>query len=785
MSAIPELDTLILESALEFAIFAMDFTGTIVRWSRGAVRVLGWSEDEAVGQPGHIIFTHEDRLEGIPDGEIATSRLKGRSLDERWHLRKDQTRFWASGEMMVLRSADGDPIGLMKIIRDRTERWLTEQKQLTLAKLGEGLANMVQPGEMATLAAQLVRTTLNAAGAGYATIAEELQIEGSALAPHTMLTDQDLISVSRGAIERRVAPLGDGALTATSVSVGQSSAGAYCVVPLFESHRPVALFSVLNDGERLWTSDEIDFIREIAIRSRFAIERRRAEETLRQLAADLERQVERRLVERNRLWANTRDLMAIVDSNATIREANPAWKEILGWDISDLHGRTLYEFTDEAGGRALQEALVAEGARPQFQVNLTSSEQKTRQFVWSLYRDADVAYLVGRDVTEQLEIEARLRQSQKMEAIGQLTGGIAHDFNNLLAGIIGSLDLLRLRIANNRPEDIERHMQAARTAAHRAAALTHRLLAFSRQQPLDRKPVDMNRLVAEMEELLRRTLHVRIELELKLNASKLVLSDAHQMENAVLNLVINARDAMSRGGKIVISTYDCENEGPIRATIASGRHANYGCLSVTDNGEGIPPEVVTKVFEPFFTTKPAGQGTGLGLAMIYQFVNQMGGDVDLQTEVGKGTVVRMYFPCSEPHEPGGAHVVSTQYPRGQGERVLVVEDDARVRSTIVEMLRELGYVAEQAEGPESALQILRSVTPIDLLITDWGLPGLDGGELATLARDGRAELPICFVTGYTAGDDEIGALRPNETRLTKPVGIELLAQTVAQMLRRT
>ena len=783
MNASSGLDTLIIESASDFAILAMDLSGTVIRWSRGAEIVLGWPRSEALGQPGLIIFCAEDRAAGIPEKEMAASLECGRSLDERWHVRKDQSRFWASGEMMALRDPSGAAIGFLKIVRDRTERWLEEQKRLTLAKLGEGLANMVDPAEMATLASDLVRTSLNAAGACYATVAEDLRVEGRSIAPQCPHAEARLRAVCGTCLAKKNG-FGEAAEAADCIAEDAGGAGAFCVVPLVESRRLVAMFALVNDGERRWTAEETDFIREIALRARFAIERRRAEQALRELASSLEKQVERRLAERNRLWANTRDLMAIVDRNGTLNEINPAWGSLLGWETHDLVGRSLFSLTDERGAALLRQ-ILARPERAQCQVDLKSADQRVRRLEWSVSRSDDVAYLVGRDVTDQLEIEGRLRQSQKMEAIGQLTGGLAHDFNNLLAGIIGSIDLLRLRIESNRRDDIERYLQAARTAAHRATALTHRLLTFSRQQPVDPKPIDMNRLVAGMEELLRRTLHVRVELELKLDATCLVMSDAHQLENAVLNLVINARDAMPGGGKIVIATEDCGPNRPLPPRSNSREPAaNFACLSVADTGEGIPAEVVSKVFEPFFTTKPAGQGTGLGLAMIYGFVKQMNGDIDLETAPGRGTTMRLFFPCARRQETQTASAAPASYPRGAGQRILVVEDDAVVRTTIIEMLHELGYAPEGAENSQAAMERLHDGGRFDGVITDWGLPGLTGGELAERVRRQGPDLPICFLTGYDSEDAGIGTLRPNETLLTKPVGIDTLARVLGSMMER-
>ena len=327
----PGLDTLIIESAVDFAIFALDLSGTIVRWSRGAKSILGWSTAEAIGQPGAIIFTAEDRAAALPEYEIEASLANGRSLDERWHLRKDQTRFWASGEMMTLRTDEGRVVGFVKIVRDRTTQWLDEQKQLALAKLGEGLANMADPGEMSVLASDLVRCTLNAAGCCYATVNKGVLIQGESIAPSTTGTETRLIEACDQYLLSN-----DGFATTTrpsgNVTADTSPIGAFCIVPIIESQRLVAMFAVVSDGERRWTLAEEHFIREIAVRSRLAIERRRAEDSLQQLASSLERQVERRVAERNRLWASTHDLMAIIDAQGIVAEINPAWKNHLGWE---------------------------------------------------------------------------------------------------------------------------------------------------------------------------------------------------------------------------------------------------------------------------------------------------------------------------------------------------------------------------------------------------------------------------------------------------------------------
>jgi PAS domain S-box-containing protein len=393
----------------------------------------------------------------------------------------------------------------------------------------------------------------------------------------------------------------------------------------------------------------------------------------------------------------------------------------------------------------------------------------------------------ARDVTRQRRLEEQLRQAQKMEAVGQLTGGLAHDFNNLLAIISGSIEVFKKRIELGKPEAVERYVDAAQNATRRAAALTQRLLAFSRRQTLDPKPTDVNRLVAGMEDLLRRTLGPEITLEV-VGAGGLwaTLVDPPQLENALLNLCINARDAMPDGGRLTIETANrwLDERVARERELPPGQ---YISLCVTDTGTGMTPEVVARAFDPFFTTKPIGQGTGLGLSMIYGFVRQSGGQVRIYSELGQGTTLCLYFPrhvgaldTAEPFEPAGAT------DRGDGEVVVVIDDEPMVRMILVTVLEEAGYhVIECCDGP-SGLKVLGAVEKVDLLITDVGLPGgLNGRQVADAARATRPELKVLFVTGYAenavVGN---GHLEPGMEVLTKPFTMASLAVKVSEILAR-
>ncbi len=398
--------------------------------------------------------------------------------------------------------------------------------------------------------------------------------------------------------------------------------------------------------------------------------------------------------------------------------------------------------------------------------------------------NATLEQRVAEEGEERSKAEEALRQAQKMEAVGQLTGGIAHDFNNLLQGITGSLNLIQQRVRQGRIGELDRWVAGAMTSAQRAASLTHRLLAFSRRQPLDPRPINVNPLVASMEDLLRRSMGERIQMELVLAAGLwTTLCDPNQLESSVLNLAINARDAMPEGGRLTIETCNTHVDSAV-ARQRGIQPGQYVCVSVTDNGMGMPPDILERAFDPFFTTKPTGQGTGLGLSMIYGFARQSEGYAKIYSEVGRGTTVKLYLPR---HRGEAVAEVSppefTAERQGEGEIVLVVEDEPVVRGLIVEVMRELGYRALEASDGPAGLEILRSRQRLDLLITDIGLPGLNGRLLADAAREVRGDLKVLFMTGYAENAAIAnGFLEPGMAMITKPFSMEVLATRVRDMI---
>lgn len=493
--------------------------------------------------------------------------------------------------------------------------------------------------------------------------------------------------------------------------------------------------------------------------------------------------------DRDRLWTISQDIMLICDFSGTIKAVNPSAERLLGWSDDEMIGKQLGDFLhpDDLESTANQVGDLGKGKATLAFVNrYRTKDGEYRLLDWTAVPGEGRIHAIGRDVTEQREVEEALRQSQKMEVVGQLTGGIAHDFNNLLQGITGSLDVLSNRIARGRTDDLNRWLDGARTSANRAAALTHRLLAFSRRQPLDPRPVKPNALVLSMEDMLRRTLGENVRLKLQLAGGLWqTRSDPNQLESAILNLAINARDAMPDGGALTIETCNADLDSPDIAQQRDVKPGQYLCICVTDTGTGMDEKTIEKAFEPFFTTKPVGQGTGLGLSMIYGFTRQSDGYTRIESEPGKGTTVKLYLPrfIGDSEDDESQQSLEEPPTADQGEVVLVVEDEQVVRELIVEVLEEFGYEAIEADDGRKGLEILNSSRRIDLLITDIGLPGMNGREMVEGARKARPNLKVLFMTGYAANAAMAsGFLENGMAMITKPFAIEELASRIREII---
>ncbi|KTT13534.1 histidine kinase [Pseudomonas oryzihabitans] len=1072
----------IFDGAIDFAMVVLDPAGVITDWNSGAERLLGWTADEVRGESAECFFTPEDNLSGRAALEMELALRDGRAEDERWHLHRDGSRFWASGEMHPLHDDAGRHTGYVKILRDRTaqhlagealrdsERHLNEVQQrlveserywrglfeqleegfilgtilrddqgrgrdwryeqvnrawlqnfgftaeqtidrtarelfpaledswvedftrvvdtgqsfsyvrqfqhdgcwyeghahkagpdsflvlflevterelaaqakrreelyrLALLELGERFSHLNDIDAVIEVACATLGTTLDAHLVGYGLVdaeAETISVARDWTIPgaHSLvgtLNFRDYGSYiedfKRGETVVITDVREDPRTRDNLPALETLDTRAFVNTPLFEHGRFIALLYVSSRTPRQWTPRELQFIREVANRTRSATARLAAEQALRdsemnlRLVADtlpcliafvdrelvyrfanaeapkwfkdapgsilgrrmnevfstalfaarrhaieaaldgiparldlpwawpdgrrriadihyrprrdargvvdgfyvfaqdvtaqrdaqaliqaqnfsLSQEVQARTAERDRLWALSEDLLMIADFEGQLVRVSPSWSRHLGYSEAELLSRPYTELIhpdDLPKVMAALDELRRSGLPTRLENRALAANGSCRWLSWTLSLDNDQQRLTGagRDVTREKEametqalLEEQLRQSQKMEAVGQLTGGLAHDFNNLLAGIVGSLDLLTVRIGQGRLNNLERYTTAAQGAAIRAAALTHRLLAFSRRQTLDPKPTDVNRLVAGMEDLIRRTVGPATQIEV-VAASDLwsTLVDPPQLENALLNLCINARDAMPEGGRIFIETANRVLDTRM-ARVRDLEPGEYISLSVTDNGCGMPPEVIAKAFDPFFTTKPIGVGTGLGLSMIYGFVRQSGGQARIHSQVGQGTSVTLFLPRHRdvPVTPEQA-AAQPALPRvGHGETVLVVDDEPTVRMLVVEVLEELGYAALEAADASSGLRLLESDVRIDLLVSDVGLPGgMNGRQMADAARQRRPGLKVLFITGYAenavVGN---GHLEPGMHVMTKPFAMDALAIRIRDLI---
>jgi len=714
---------------------------------------------------------------------------------------------WLDLDYGPLRGAADQPDGVVVILRDAAARVRLEQehaaaaarlnaaalRQRCLIDLGRQLRSCETAAQIAGAMAALLGDALGCSRAGYAVI------RGRSALVEADWTDGAVASLSG---EHKFAVLGPGYVEhitrgetlvvpdlRTHPVMAESVAcwagiGVQALVnaPLAENGVTVAVVYVHQSEPRSWNEDEVALVQEVADRTWEAMGRARAVEALRKMNDGLEAQVRERTLQRDRMWTLSADVMMVTDREGVIVSVNPAWTRLLGWREDELVGARFTDFVHPDDlERTLAEREGFEQGRPveKFENRYLAKDGRVVWLSWKATPDGDLIHSAARDVTAEREqaealraAEDALRQAQKMEAVGQLTGGIAHDFNNLLQGVLGALELSERRIARGQFDGLAKYNAQAQQCAQRAAALTHRLLAFSRRQSLDPRPVDANQLILAMEPLLRHTLGESIRLTFDLAADLWrTMCDPNQLDSAILNLAINARDAMPGGGVLTIQSRNdpagAEGAGAIR-------------IAVSDTGTGMTPEVLARAFDPFFTTKAVGQGTGLGLSMVYGFMRQSGGEAKIASTPGHGATVSLHLRRhhGQAATPSPATSLPALQADGQGV-VLVLEDEPAVRVFILDVLRQLGFsVIEASDGP-SGLEILQSEQPIDLLVTDIGLPGLNGRQVAEAARRRRPSLKILFMTGYAeAAATSEGFLETGMALITKPFAIDGLVSRI-------
>ncbi|MGZ2384828.1 ATP-binding protein [Rhizobium leguminosarum] len=711
----------ILNSAIDTGIITLDTEGNITSWSKGAERLLGWSQEEMLGKTLIEIFLDD---EGAPDllaAELEDARLNGKGGGEGWRMRKDEGRIWAVGETTPLFDDGRELVGFVKILRDRTE-----QRQIEIA-----LRERTRALEI-----------LNRAGAS---LARENDLEKVV----QLVTDAgvELTGAQFGAFFYNVInKAGESYMLYTLSGVARD---AFSKFPM---PRNTEVFAPTFLGQGILRSDDI------TKDSRYGKNppRHGMPEGHLPVRSYLAVPVISRTGEVIGGLFFGHENVGVFDEESEKGLAGLAGEAAVAIDNARLF---------DAAQRELLERRRAEEALRELNANL---EDLVRQKRDELTRNADA-----------------LRQAQKMEAVGQLTGGVAHDFNNLLQIIVGNLDTL-MRTLPPEAGRLRRAASQAMNGARRAAALTQRLLAFARRQALDPKPVDANALIRGMSELLHRTIGEIYQIEVVLAGGLWrTEADPNELESALLNLVINARDAMPGGGKLTVETFNAHLDEAYAAMHAEVIPGQYAAISVSDTGTGMEAETLSRVFEPFFTTKDQGKGTGLGLSQVYGFVKQSKGHVKIYSEVGEGTTVKIYLPRLLAE--GAEEEVAERAPipeAADGEFILVVEDDPDVRAYSVESLRELGYQILEAKDGPTALQLLAAHGPVNLIFTDVVLPGgMSGADVVARAREMYPEMKALFTTGYSRNAIvHHGRLDKGVNLLTKPFSFEDLAVRIRDVL---
>jgi PAS domain S-box-containing protein len=810
MERIDEVDG---EARLSVALGAADIVGVwdgdlvagLVFGDANFARIYGVDPEVAargVPRGGYFQHIHPDDLPAVED-EIR--RLFAGALDyanEHRILRPDGAIRWVLTRGRLVRDAAGTPLRFAGISVDITDRRRAEARQAFLLELADRLRALSDAPAIVDAAVQLLGKHFGTTWAGYgqvqpddSTVVVETFVAGAvrsrsgthlldSFGAHNIVRHRQGLAI---VIDDVLADPRDAAV------FGGGEVRSLASIPLIRDGRLRATLFVGYASPRRWAADDVGLIESVAGRLWEAIERARAEKSLRELNASLEQQVEIRQRERDRTWRLAPVVMVVADAGGVLLAVNPAWTSMLGWGEAETIGRDVMVFVapeDRPAGEAGMARLFKGEAVIDYQLAFLTRGGERRRIAWTTVPEGGHLYGYGRDITDQVVAEERLRQSQKMEAVGQLTGGLAHDFNNLLTGIMGGLELLQTRLAQGRLENLDRYIDAAQAASRRAASLTHRLLAFSRQQTLVAKPTDVNRLVAGMQELVRRAVGPAVLI--RLDAAEglwTTLVDQHQLENALLNLCINARDAMPEGGVLAIETenHDVDDEAAREADLLPG---SYVALRVIDSGVGMAEEVMRRAFDPFFTTKPLGGGTGLGLSMIYGFARQSGGQVRIASEVGRGTKVTILLPrhhgAAADEEDYTAGLAETPAQATAGETVLVVDDEDGVRMLVCEVLEERGYDVIEASDGAGAMAVLQAGTPVDLLVTDIGLPGgMNGRHLADAARRLRPGLLVLFITGYE--ETEAGGTDVTDVGmdvLTKPFTAQALFSRITGLIGR-
>ena len=789
-------------AASDDCIKVLNLDANLVFMSEGGKRVMEIDDFAAVRGCSWPSFWQGDLNAEAKTAVAAAKAGRAGHFQGRTNTFKGTPKWWDVRVTPIL-GADGRPEKILAISRDITQEKRAANKLAALLDLGDRLRDCTTTPDMAFAAAEVLGRLLDVDRAGYASIdlaSESVTVERdwtgsgvtSLVGTHRLrdygsyvddLKKGDTVGIADSAHDPRTSGRGE--------ALHGIAAKSLVNVPTLEHGGLAAMCFVAQATPRDWREQEVNFVREVADRTQAAIQRQRAEEALRQLAASLETEVTVRTADRNRLWQLSTDIMLVAGFDGIITAVNPGWEWTLGWTEHDLLGRSLFDLIHPddlehtlAGAKGLSEGeLLA-----RFENRYRHKDGSYRSISWMAVPGDGLINAVGRDVTVEREkaealrvTEEQLRQSQKMEAVGQLTGGVAHDFNNLLTVIRSSIDLLKKQ---ELPEERRRRYVAAISdTTERASKLTAQLLAFSRRQALKPEVFDVVTGIGTVRDMVRTLTGSRIRIEIDVpDKACPVDADPSQFDTALVNLAVNARDAMDGEGRLTVSVRTTSRIPPLRAHPAI--EGDFVAVSVADTGTGIDPANLDRIFEPFFTTKGVGQGTGLGLSQVFGFVKQSGGEVAVESEVGIGTTFTLYLPRAQGKRTEAARTSENDgQVDGKGTRVLVVEDNPDVASFTTQTLAELGYRPIMVGDAIQALDVLaKDAAAFDVVFSDVVMPGMNGIELGQEVRRRHPELPVVLTSGYSHVLAEKGD--HGFPLLHKPYSIDQLSRAL-QNARRT
>lgn len=806
----------IVEGAEDFAIVTLDRDGLVTGWNAGAARILGYARDDIVGRPGALLFTEEDRIAGAAEAEMRRAAAEGRAQNERWHVRKGGTQFWGSGITMPLAADHG---GFLKIFRDRTLEHQVEQglreSEARLRFLGALDRELFHAGDAAAAmqsAARLLGETLEVSRCAYADVdddSDRFWIRADYSAPGVASSAGEYrlglfgpraasdmragqVLVVRD-VDREIAP-GEGLETFQAIGIE-----AIICCPLIKGGRLAAMMAVHQNTPRDWTSTELMLVREVVDRCWSHIERVGAEARLRDSEERLRLAVEHAdvgfwdvdLIGDRLIWPRrTKELFGIsadvpVSMADFYRGLHPGDREATSAAFAaaaDPARRALYDVEYRTVGKedGIVRWVAAKG-RGVFdaqgncvRVTGTAIEITARKQAEEALKDlnATLEARVASAVREREQAQEALRQSQKMEAMGQLTGGVAHDFNNLLTPIVGTLDMLERKGLGGERE--RRLIAGAVQSAERAKTLVQRLLAFARRQPLQAVAVDVKALIEGMAALVTSTTGPQIRVMVDVPAdTPAARADPNQLEMALLNLSVNARDAMPDGGTLRISARAERLADQLRPGLQAGAYVR---LSVSDDGMGMDAVTLARAVEPFFSTKGVGKGTGLGLSMVHGLASQLGGGLFLQSRPGLGTNVELWLPQSDAAATSGGDAPPLPAPGPSRGTVLLIDDEDIVRDSTADMLGDLGFAVIEASSAEEAAVKIRE-HPIDIVVTDHLMTGMTGTQFAQNLRSSHPGIPVLLVSGYA----DLDGVDPTIARLVKPFRRDELGACIASL----